>query len=69
MALFERIEFPKGAAPSAADLELATHIGRELALAIPGTERHILLSRWCGLMNAKARKAADAAYDAALCSR
>lgn len=69
MAIFEGIEFPKkAAAPSAADLELAAHIGREFALSVPGSDRHAMLGAWFKLMNAEARKAAHAAYDAALCS-
>lgn len=63
---FQKIEHPK--APSPNDLELARHIGRELALALPNTERHALLTAWFKLMNAKALQAAHAAYDETLCA-
>ena len=63
---FQKIEHPK--APSANDLELARHIGRELANAQPGTERHTLLSAMFKLMNAKALQAAHSAYDETLCA-
>jgi hypothetical protein len=63
---FEKLVFPE--APKGADIELAAHIGRELAASVPGTDRHSLLTAWFKLMNAKARAAAHEAYDNALCA-
>jgi hypothetical protein len=63
---FEKLEIPNKPAP--ADLALASHIGRELAMSQPGTERHALLSAWFKLMNANALAAAHKAYDETLCA-
>lgn len=63
---FEKMIFPE--APKDGELELARHIGRELAASVPGTDRNALLQSWFKLMNAKALAEAHKAYDETLCA-